>query len=128
MDWLDINNIPMYFLAFQVIIIGFFIFIHFLLGVKRGFAKTFWLLLGNIAIVLGILYVLGFVQLNRFVNAENVRQLADLMKTYTGQDMNESLDIIEGADAMPLFIAILDLLIKISLFTVFYGIIRFLIQ
>lgn len=128
MDWLDINNIPMYFLAFQVIIIGFFIFIHFLLGVKRGFAKTFWLLLGNIAIVLGILYVLGFVQLNRFVNAENVRQLADLMKTYTGQDMNEALDIIEGADAMPLFIAILDLLIKISLFTVFYGIIRFLIQ
>lgn len=45
-------TIPMMFLVFQGVVIGFFVLYHFLLGVKRGVKKTLFSVVDKLNLVL----------------------------------------------------------------------------
>lgn len=127
MSGFDVTQIPLYFLIFQCAVIGVFVLIHFLLGMKRGVAKTSWFFLGHVVLIGALFWGIGFVQLNDFLNEEFLRQYASYL-TFGAIDVDSYIDMIVAAGALPLVLAIADLVIKINLFVLFYVVFRFLFQ
>ncbi len=127
MNGFDVTQIPLYFLLFQVIVVGFFVLIHFFMGMKRGVVKTAWFFLGQVVLVVALLWSLGQIQTVDFINEAMVRQYSGLMSNF-GFDLNQYMDQIVASGSLPLFLAIMDLSFKISMFIMFYTILRFIFQ
>ncbi len=123
----DVSQIPLYFLIFQCAVIGIFVLIHFLLGMKRGVVKTSWFFLGHVILIGALFWGIGFVQLNDFLNEEFLRQYAAYL-TFGMVDIDPYIDMIVAAGALPLVLAIVDLVLKINLFVFFYVVLRFVFQ
>lgn len=127
MNGFDYSQIPLYFLLFQIVVIGFFVLIHFFMGMKRGVVKTTWFFLGQVVLVVVLLWSLGQIQTVDFINEAMFRQYSGFMANF-GFDLNQYLDQIIASGSLPLLLAISDLSFKIGMFVLFYTILRFVFQ
>ena len=125
MNEFDVSMIPMIFLLFQVAVIGLFVLVHIFLGRKRGVVKTTWFFVGEIILVFVLLWGLGLFQANDWVTEDMLRQYMSLIP---GNQLSEYMDELSASGMMPLFIAIADLSIKMSVFVLLYTILRSLFK
>lgn len=123
MEGFDVSLVPTIFLAFQGIVIGLFALVHIFLGRKRGVVKTTWFFIGEIILVFVLLWGLGLFQTNDWVTEAMVRQYISLIP-FGNEELVEYMDEIVASGMLPLFLAIVDLSIKMSIFIVFYTILR----
>src|SRR5690554_1222167 len=123
MNEFDVSLIPTIFLLFQVAVIGLFVLVHIFLGRKRGVTKTVWFFAGEIILVFVLLWGLGLFQTNDWVTEEMVRQYITLIP-FGNEQLIQYMDEIVASGMLPLFLAIVDLSVKMSIFIVFYTILR----
>src|SRR5690554_2055710 len=123
MNGFDVSMIPMIFLGFQVIIVGLYVLVNIFLGRKRGVTNTVWFFAGEIILVFVLLWGLGLVQTNDWVTEAMVRQYISFMPMGSGE-LNQYMDEIVASGMLPVFLAIVDLSVKMSIFVLFYTILR----
>jgi len=127
MNGFDMSQIPLFFLIFQGAVLGFFALIHFFMGMKRGVTKTLWFFIGQVALVFVLFMALGMIQTRDLVNEEMLR-LYMQYASFGMMDVNQYLDQVIAAGAMPLLLAIIDLSLKIGMFVLFYTILKYIFQ
>ncbi|MFA7417303.1 MAG: hypothetical protein WCZ19_02055 [Acholeplasma sp.] len=123
MNGFDVSMIPMIFLGFQAIIVGLYVLVNIFLGRKRGVTNTVWFFAGEIILVFVLLWGLGLVQTNDWVTEAMVRQYISFMPMGSGE-LNQYMDEIVASGMLPVFLAIVDLSVKMSIFVLFYTILR----
>src|SRR5690606_26905995 len=126
----DLSNLPislsMITLLAQALIVGVFILMHFFLGVKRGVKKSLFYLIGHIGLVFLLLWLIGLFSLSWIFNEDNIREWFGTISLQE-KTVNEYMDMLVQANALPLFFAIVDLVAKLVLFIVFYYVLRSLL-
>ncbi len=127
MSGFDMSLIPTIFLGFQALVIGLYVLVNIGLGRKRGVTKTLWFFAGEIILVFVLLWGMGMVQVNDWVTEAMVRQYIAIMPFGT-QELSQYLDEIVASGMLPLVLAIMDLSVKMSIFVLFYTILRALFK
>lgn len=115
-------------LVIQWLVVGFFVLIHFLLGMKRGTLKSAWFLLAYV-----VTAVLTFVLIANVTLAWFFKTTADMEGLLTwanglaGGALNDFLPYLTDPTVLPVIFMILDLIVKIILYVMFFPIIRWLL-
>src|SRR5690606_12320321 len=130
MSGFDYSLIPTIFIIFQAGTVGLFVLLHFFMGLKRGFFKTTWHFIGQVALVGALFYGLSFLQIADLITEES---LGDLLGMIQGFGVNvsqfqEYIDMVVTSGALPLVAAIVDLVVKIVVFMLFYWILKYIFQ
>lgn len=118
-------SVPMIFLIFELVAVGGYVILHFFLGLKRGLAKTLYFFIGHVILVLLIFWLIGLFSVTWFINETNLRNWFGNM-SIGEQTINDIIDMVAAANGLPLIFAIVDLVAKVVLFIVLYGLLRWL--
>lgn len=97
----------------------------FLFGLKRGFFKATWNLIASVTIYGLFIYVLSLFHLSDVLKPEMVQKIVEMINN---AEVTKYYNMIIEADALNVVLAILDLVLKIVLFVVLNGPIRWLVQ
>lgn len=119
------NMIITIFIGMQVGIIGLCICIHFLIGLKRGLAKTSWYFLMNIMLVILIFLVIGWIPIHFFISEDMAYNITRHMISSNAQ-MTDMLESLFDAGAFEIVVAFADFIGKMVLFFLLYWVCRWL--
>ncbi|MBU1141631.1 MAG: hypothetical protein KKG64_03820, partial [Firmicutes bacterium] len=109
-------------------VVGFFVAIHFLLGFLRGSSKSTYFTIVSIILTVVTLWIVSSISLNWLFSAFSPTSLLTLIQTYTGNlGFDQYQSYLENPEIISFVVAILDLVVRIISFIVFYPIIKFLL-
>ncbi len=115
-------------LVMQWLIVGFFVLIHFLLGMIRGTAKSAWFLLAYVVTaILTFVLISNFTLTWFFTTQESMAGLIATANGWSGGFLTDYMDYLTDPAITPVIFMILDLVIKIILYSILFPIIRFLL-
>lgn len=122
---IDYATYPDLFFYGQFISIGLVAIAQFFIGMKRGLPKTVWHFIGTFVIYALFIFVIGFVHLTDYIKVEHLEKIVTLINN---PQVDQYYNYVVEAGAVPVVLSIVDLALKIVLFTVLSGFIRGLVQ
>ncbi len=115
-------------LQMQWMLVGFFVLIHFLLGMKRGTAKSAWFLLAYVVTAtLTIVMIAQFTLTWFFTTQESMVGIIDWANGLAGGILSDFRNYYADPAITPVIFMILDLVFKIILYAILFPIVRWLL-
>lgn len=111
--------------ALQWLILLIFIVIGFFVGRRRGFKKSYYYLITNFVLTLGVLIIVSLVSIRLFFPTAG--DLLSFVTKYLSVSDN-ILNYIKNPNVSPVFFAIVDVFFKIILFIVIFPILKILLN
>ncbi|PKK96894.1 MAG: hypothetical protein CVV58_04020, partial [Tenericutes bacterium HGW-Tenericutes-3] len=107
-------------------IVGFFVVIHFLIGFLRGSSKSTYFTIVSLIMTVVTLLIVANISLNWIFSAMSISSILNLAQTYTRNlGIDAYLAYLEDPAVTGFIVAIIDLVIRIIAFIIFYPIIKF---
>ncbi|VEU82152.1 CvpA family protein [Acholeplasma hippikon] len=122
---IDYANYPDLFLYAQLGAVGLAALSGFLFGLKRGFYKALWNLVSSVVVYGGFIALLSLVHLTDVVKPEMLNQIVQMINI---PEVTKYYNYVIEANALNAVLSIVDLVIKIILFVVLSGFLRWLIN
>ena len=114
------------FLMIQWGIVGFFVVIHFLLGFLRGSSKSTYFTIVSIIMTVITLWIVSRISFNWLFSMISIDSLVALVQSYVSlPDITQYLQYLEDPSITGFVIAILDFVLRIIAFILFYPLIKF---
>jgi hypothetical protein len=115
------------FLLIQWGIIGFFVFIHFLIGFLRGTRKSTYFTLVSLLMTVVTIWIVSNLSLNLiFSSGMTFQSLIDLINGFAGGVIpDDVITYLNEPQILGVAIAIIDLVIRIIAFIILYPILKF---
>src|SRR5690606_41526587 len=102
----------------------------FFICIIRGFSETTLHFIGQVALVGALFYGLSFLQIADLITEESLGEVLGMMQGFgvNVSQFQEYIDMVVTSGDLPLVAAIVDLVVKIVVFMLFYWILKYIFQ